>query len=163
MIASLEASEDASAKAIVARTASARSQQNANRNRTAPPNERAADDSGRAALGSSRTLPTVDEEELAATNQNRAAANRGVPLPPATDAATLPQISSNSSAQGQNPFRAVSWSSQTNQPAQNAITNGSSAEPPQWNGPSRRSEAAATPANPSGVQSPPAWRAYNGQ
>lgn len=163
MIASLEAAEDASAKALVARSASARSQRNANRSITAPPNERAADDSGRATLGSSRTLPTVDDEELAATNQNRASANRGVPLPPATDAATLPQISSNSAAQGQSPFRAVSWSSQTNPPAQNAMTNGSSAEPPQWNGPSRRSETSATPANHSGVQSPPAWRAYNGQ
>ncbi|MFN9720419.1 MAG: tetratricopeptide repeat protein [Planctomycetota bacterium] len=160
MIAGLQASEEASSHALAARSASTKVSLHAQRSLTAGSNSRSAEESGRSVLEPARTLPAVDEEDFALTEQSRVAASRGIPLPPATDAEILPQDSDHFAEPEANPLRTVSWSSQSAvQSAPRAAKSEESAEPPQWKGPHRRAETREISTTPSGVQDPPSWRA----
>jgi tetratricopeptide (TPR) repeat protein len=168
MLAQLQPAEQLLPNEAVARANSARS---ASQHRT----RSVADDtipmvrgeSGRTpATHSSDKLPMVDETSVVSTSSRRTQAQQGMPLPPASDSSVLPYVKTPVVSNAQ-PVRSVSWSpnqaaaSQTMNGMQGDESSSGSGNPPQWNGPSRRT--AQTLLNSEGVQSLPSWRARNDQ
>lgn len=183
MLANLQSPERSNSGQAIARSASARrngtqtsADSRSSMNRMASDTTSQQSSSGRARLSKAPTpLPSVEDEPLLSEANNRNQTRRGTPLPPASDSSALPQVFGAANNPNSQAFRAVSWSGSQptySNPATSSA-NGSSfsgatdsnttAEPPQWGGPSRRSEDSQTTTSASGAQNPPAWRARNGQ